>query len=93
MRVNGRTLRYSTLSERRLFMSFGIESVRVPRRMNPFAVARRLERLARTGGADAELLRSLITAQHKPRVPTGPSPDIDLPDPVETPVVPDVRAA
>ena len=38
MRINGRTLRPSTLAERRIMFSLGIPSIRVPRGTNPFVV-------------------------------------------------------
>jgi hypothetical protein len=40
MRVNGRTLRPSTLAERRLLSAFGQSDLRVPRGMNAFVAAR-----------------------------------------------------
>lgn len=93
MRVRGRILRYSTLAERRIFLSLGITSIRVPRNVNPFSTARKVGRLARTETPDSEFLRKLI-AQVKAKPPTGPSPEVDTPEPVETtPVVADVRAA
>jgi hypothetical protein len=87
MRVNGRTLRPSTLAERRLLLSFGVESLRVPRRLNPYTVARRIRRLARGDTPEHLFLRELVDAGKKKMsedIPT-PSPDLDLPEPIELP--------
>lgn len=74
MRVNGRTLRPSTLAERRLLLSVGLTSIRVPRSQNPFAVARRLARLA----TQPEELRKLTTTDRPPRPCPFPIPTPDL---------------
>lgn len=49
MRVtHGRTLRPSNLAERRLLLSsLGTNAIRVPRSVNPYVLARRLERAAK----------------------------------------------
>ena len=81
MIVNGRTVRPSTLAERRLLLSGGVTHVRVPRSQNPYAVARRLGRLAK--GEVAELRKLLATIHQAPRpnpMPI-PTPDLDEPDP------------
>jgi hypothetical protein len=57
--TSGRLVRPSNLAERRLLLSLGIVVLRVPRRTNPYLVARRLERAARCGD-DVVLLRSLV---------------------------------
>ena len=57
--TSGRLVRPSNLAERRLLLSLGIVVLRVPRRMNPYLVARRLERAARCDGDDVVLLRCL----------------------------------
>jgi hypothetical protein len=82
MKVNGRTLRPTTLAERRLLLSLGAPSVRVPRHMNPYAVGRRLARLARGDSPDADLLRKLVARAKAPK-PFDPAPDLDTPDPVD----------
>ena len=67
-------------AERRLLLSLGTATIRVPRRMNPFIVARRLSRLARGTSPDHEFVRGLIA--HLPR-PLEPSPGPDTSEPVE----------
>ncbi len=53
MRIIGRTLRPSNLSERRLLLSsIGTQVVRVPRKTNPYLIARRLERAAKGSHPD-----------------------------------------
>jgi hypothetical protein len=84
MRINGRTLRPSTLAERRLLLSLGTDVLRVPRDMNPFTVARRLGRAARGQSPDHDFARELAANKMKKKhgeVPL-PSPDLDLPEPV-----------
>lgn len=63
MRVNGRTIRYSTLAERRLMLSLGIDSLHVPRKLNPYSVARRLRRIASGQSRDLLFVRELIARQ------------------------------
>jgi hypothetical protein len=82
MRVNGRTLRPSTLAERRLLLSLGTDSVRVPRHMNPFAAARRLRRAACCSCPDHEFARSLVQGRKRLDQLPVPSPDLDLPEPM-----------
>lgn len=81
MRVNGRTLRPSTLAERRLLLSLGTASLRVPRSMNPFAVARRLRRAAQGNSPDHEFARDLVKARKRRDDLPMPSPELDLPEP------------
>ena len=83
MRVNGRTLRPSTLAERRLLISLGTTTLRVPRNMNPFTVARRLRRAAKGGTSDHDFARDLAARMKKrsDEIPV-PSPGPDLPEPV-----------
>ena len=76
MRISGRTLRPSNLAERRLMLSMGVRSVRIPRNHNPYIVARRLARAARGDNDDQQCLRSLLSPDvREPR----PSPDADQP--------------
>lgn len=77
MRVNGRTLRASTLAERRLLTALGTDQIRVPRNMNPYIVARRARRLAQNDSVDFLLLRELVT-KYRPHEPT---PDVDTSEP------------
>ncbi len=79
MRVRGRTLRPSTLAERRLMTALGVDFIRVPRKHNPFIVARRFERAARCETPDHLFLRKVV--QQSPR-PPQPSPEPDTLDPV-----------
>ena len=59
MRIQGRLLRPSTLVERRVLKSLGLDALRVPRRSNPFAVARLIRRIS-LGTADMAKLKSLV---------------------------------
>jgi hypothetical protein len=72
MRIQGRLLRPSTLAERRVLKSLGLDSLRVPRRLNPFAVARQVKKVALGTGGDLPALRTLLTKNARPAV--------DLPD-------------
>ena len=67
-RIHGRLIRPSTLSERRVLKTLGVDFLRVPRRANPFAVARHVKRLASGRGGDIEALRALV----KKASPTPP---------------------
>ena len=84
MRINGRILRPSNLSERRLLLSLGTDALRVPRDLNPFSVARRLSRAAKGATPDNDFARTLVAraAQKNPFYVPSPSPDMDVPDPV-----------
>lgn len=76
MRIIGRILRPSTLAERRLLLSIGQPTVRVPRGVNPYLLARRLSRAARES-QDVLFAREILAGRrHKPR-PPGPSPEPD----------------
>jgi hypothetical protein len=82
MRINGRTLRPSTLVERRFLLSLGVTEIRVPRTMNPFTAARRVRRAARSTTPDHDFARALARAQKRPDAVPVPSPDVDRPEPV-----------
>ena len=71
MRIQGRLLRPSTLAERRVLKSLGLDALRVPRRHNPFAVARLIRRIS-FGSPDMAKLKALV---HR----TAPAP-VELPD-------------
>jgi hypothetical protein len=71
MRIRGRVLRASTLAERRLLKALGVDALRVPRRLNPFAVARALHKVAAGTGGDLPALKKLLQL---------PSPAPELPD-------------
>ena len=63
MRIQGRQLRASNLAERRVLKALGTDVLRVPRRLNPFAVARHIRKLAAgTGGNLPELRAALAKA-------------------------------
>lgn len=79
MRINGRTLRPSTPTERRLLKSLGSEALHIPRRENPFRVARKIEQLASKIDQELIALRRLTQSHLKPREPQ-PSPGLDLPE-------------
>ncbi len=59
MRIQGRLLRPENLAERRILKSLGMDHIRVPRRLTPFAVARLVRRLS-CGGSDMPKLQHLL---------------------------------
>jgi hypothetical protein len=67
-RINGRLIRASTLAERRVLKTLGVDFLRVPRRANPFAVARHIKRLAAGRGGDMPALKALL-AKRGPVLP------------------------
>lgn len=78
MRICGRVLRASDLQERRFLLGqLGVPALRVPRTENPYAVARRLRRLAHERSDDIMYLRSLVRRTKGPPVmpPVSPAPD------------------
>jgi hypothetical protein len=77
MRIQGRLLRPSSLAERRVLKSLGLDSLRVPRRLNPFAVARQVKKVALGTGGDLPALRTLLAKSARPVV--------DLPDSIPVP--------
>ena len=77
MRVNGRLLRPSTLAERRVLKSLGIDCLRVPRGHNPFAIARQIARLARGAVPEARIIKEILE-EDRVRRPKLPLP---LPNP------------
>jgi hypothetical protein len=77
MRIQGRVLRASNLAERRVLKSLGLDELRVPRKLNPFAVARHVRKIASgTGGSLPELRTMLakrpVATPDMPVVPTLP---------------------
>jgi hypothetical protein len=74
MRIQGRTLRVSNLAERRVLLTLGIDhhNFRVPRRLNPFAVARHVRRLASGRGGDLLALKALLVKKVPPAPPELP---------------------
>ncbi len=80
MRINGRTLRPSTLAERRFLLSLGIAFLHVPRSQNPYSVARRIRRAAKESSPDAVFVRELVQGNRKKAERPIPSPELDTPD-------------
>ena len=82
MRVTGRTLRPSTLAERRVMLSqLGSLAVRVPRGVNPYLLARRLARAAQPS-ADILFVQEALSGRRRPKQPRPmPSPDVDHAEP------------
>ena len=72
MRVNGRVLRPASLAERRVLKTLGVDFLRVPRRLNPFAIARHVKRLASGRGGDLPALRALLVKKTPPTPPELP---------------------
>ena len=77
MRIQGRLLRPSTLAERRVLTSLGVDALRVPRRLNPFAVARHIRKLAGGSGDWARLRQSLRLPKPTPELPDSTSEPTD----------------
>jgi hypothetical protein len=88
MRIQGRTLRASNLAERRVLLTLGIDPLnfRVSRRLNPFAIARYVKRLASGRGGDLPALKALLARKTPPAPP-------ELPDSTTEPRPDEERAA
>jgi hypothetical protein len=83
MRIQGRVLRASNLAERRVLKTLGTDALRVPRKLNPFAVARHIRKIASgTGGNLPELRAMLVRPPQSPAVAPG------IPASPEQPAVP-----
>jgi hypothetical protein len=66
MRIQGRTLRPSNLAERRLLLSsLGTQTLRVPRKANPYLIARRLERAAKGHHPDVLFVCDILAGTHR----------------------------
>jgi len=61
MRIQGRILRPSTLEERRLLLGLGLDKLRVPRGTNPFALVRKIQKVARGSRQEMRAIRALAT--------------------------------
>jgi hypothetical protein len=72
MRINGRCLRASNISERRVLKSLGLDVLRVPRRLNPFSIARHIKKLAAGTGGNLPELRALLEKHERPAPPALP---------------------
>lgn len=62
-RVTGRTVIATTLAEKEVLHQLGLKSLRVPRKLNPYQVARRLQR-ATLPHPDIEFLRGVAVRTH-----------------------------
>ena len=91
MRIQGRVLRASNLAERRVLKALGTDVLRVPRKLNPFAVARHIRKIASgTGGNLPELRAALAKAPGRPCSSASlPAPSADVPDMRVVPALPD----
>jgi hypothetical protein len=79
MRIQGRQLRASNLADRRILKALGTDVLRVPRRLNPFAVARHVRKLAAGTGGNLPQLRAALartpavrSRSDRPGLPTAP---------------------
>ncbi len=88
MRIQGRQLRPSTLAERRILKALGTDVLRVPRRLNPFAVARHIRKLAAGTGGNLPELRAML-AVRPVRVGAPVIAVADMPDMPVVPTLPD----
>lgn len=88
MRIRGRILLPGDLAERRLMLnSFGTLSLRVPRGSNPYLLARKIRQAAHEEHPAVLFVRERLTAKRRPKpMPPFPSPETDVPEPVERPV-------
>jgi len=75
MRIQGRTLRPSNLAERRLLLSLGSPTLRVPRAANPYLIARRLERAARGDNPDVLFVCDVICRARQPKPGSMKAPE------------------
>jgi hypothetical protein len=91
MRIQGRQLRASNLAERRIMKALGTDVLRVPRKLNPFAVARHIRKIATgTGGNLPELRAALANAPARPCSSISmPAASTDVPDMPIVPTLPD----
>jgi hypothetical protein len=78
-RITGRTIRPSTLAERRLLLSLGTPVLRVPRQHNPYLVARRVARAARGETPDLLFLSDVASYKLAHPMRTVPKPDTTAP--------------
>ena len=68
MRIQGRNLRPSTLAERRVLKTLGVDMLRVHRGLNPFMIARHIRKLATGRNGDLPALRALLQKRSDKRV-------------------------
>jgi hypothetical protein len=80
MRIQGRVLRPSTLEERRLLLSLGCHKLRVQRGTNPFALVRKIQKIARGSRREMLAIRALACLPMR-QVPGPKAPIVaDEPD-------------
>jgi len=90
MRIQGRLLRPSTLAERRILKALGTDVLRVPRRLNPFAVARHIRKIAAGTGGNLPELRAMLGVKPLARTTVATAPVItEAPDQPVIPTLPD----
>ena len=91
MRIQGRQLRASNLAERRVLKSLGTDVLRVPRKLNPFAVARHIRKIAvRHRRQPARAPRCAGEGPGEACSPVwAPAPSADVPDMPVVPTLPD----
>jgi hypothetical protein len=90
MRIQGRQLRPSNLAERRILKALGTDVLRVPRKCNPFAVARHIKKLAAgTGGNLPELRTMLAVRAVRANAPVIAVATADVPSQPTVPTLPD----
>ena len=76
MRITGRLLRPSNLAERRTMLTLGLTTAfRVPRSDNPYALARKLRRLAEVQSPDVAHFRKLVRRNRSRPVLPAELPD------------------
>jgi len=72
MRIQGRNLRASSLAERRVLKSLGVDCLKVPRRINPFMIARQVRKIAAGTGGNLPELRAMLKKHERPAAPALP---------------------
>ena len=80
MRTHGRKIYPSTLSERRLLLQLGgTPALHIPRGVNPFLIARKLARAARSEHPDLLFVRERLARKYKPMPRPRPAPEGETP--------------
>ena len=72
-RICGRLIRPSSLSERRILKSLGVDFIRVSRRSNPFHIARKLRSVANGTAAFGDLKTMLAKSPPKREKTAAPA--------------------
>lgn len=78
-RVNGRTIIPTDIAEAKVLQELGLKTLRVPRGVNPYQVARRLRRATKPH-PDLEYLRSISvpTRTISPALPPAEAPSVEV---------------